>query len=49
VAQIVHTGIIVFGCLAGLIALLLAWPSCRLREVIYRVVERFHESPKQLP
>ena len=47
--QIIHTSIIVVGSLTGLIALLLAWPSCRLREVMYRVVERINESPKQLP
>jgi hypothetical protein len=49
VAQIVLTSIIVFGCLAGLIALLLAWPSGHLREVVYRFVERFNQFPKQLP
>jgi hypothetical protein len=47
--QIIHTGIIVFGCLTGLIAVLVAWPSGRLREAISRVVEHFNQSPKQLP
>jgi hypothetical protein len=37
--QIVHTSIIVFGCLAGLVTVLLALPNMRLREAVYRFGE----------
>jgi hypothetical protein len=49
VTQIVHTSIIVFGCVVGLLALLLAIPGCRLRAVIYRFAGRINQHRKQLP
>jgi ABC-type branched-subunit amino acid transport system permease subunit len=47
--QIVHTSIIVFGCLAGLVAVLLALPTFRLREAMYRVGEWITQRNRDFP
>lgn len=46
--QIIHTGVIVVGCVAGIFTVAIAWPSSRLREFIYFLANHRPRGPHQL-
>lgn len=47
--QLIHTGIIVVGCVTAVLAVLLALPNSRLREFIYFLANHRPRDPHQLP